>query len=263
MSFHGVGHPFTNEGMARCCDALGSTPAEIWAVLTVETRGFGFLPDRRPQILFERHIFSRRTERRFDAVNPNVSNPVPGGYAGGAAEYSRLEVAIIFDRQRALESASWGIAQIMGFNHRSAGYSTVEAMVAAMVASEEAQLLAMANFIKSSGLDGTLRRKDWAAFAEGYNGKDFKKNQYDVRLAGAHARWQAMLPDLDLRAAQAALGYLGYDAGPVDGLRGRRTRSALIEFQQSKNLVPTGELDETTKTLLLASAYPAQRAAAG
>jgi hypothetical protein len=44
--------------------------AEIWAVFSVETSGCGFLTDRRPKILFERHIFSHLTNGRYDAQNP-------------------------------------------------------------------------------------------------------------------------------------------------------------------------------------------------
>ena len=48
MNFKGEGHPLSNEGMNQACHMLGVSESEIWAVLTVETRGFGFLQDRRP-----------------------------------------------------------------------------------------------------------------------------------------------------------------------------------------------------------------------
>ncbi len=259
MNFCGTGRPFDKEGMDRCCDVLGATAAQMWAVLTVETRGCGFLPDRRPQILFERHIFRKLTDARFDAADPNLSSSNPGGYRGGAAEYTRLQAAMELDRAAALKSASWGIGQVMGFNHQVAGFTSVEEMVEAMVQDEAAQLLAVASFIKRTGLDAALRRQDWVSFARGYNGKDFKRNEYDTRLAAAHARWSAALPDLELRAAQLALTYLGIDPGPIDGLRGRRTRSALIQFQEQHGLSVTGELDDATEAALLAEAFPAAR----
>jgi hypothetical protein len=161
------------------------------------------------------------------------------------------------DRDAALQSASWGIGQVMGYNYSVAGFATLDEIVAAMVKDEESQLLATASFIKSNGLDGALRRQDWVAFARGYNGRDFKSNDYDARLAAAHAKWKTILPDLELRVAQAALLYLGLDPGVIDGLRGRRTRSALIEFQSKHELSPTGELDDATESILLAAAFPA------
>jgi hypothetical protein len=41
-----------------------------------------------------------------------------------------------FDEQAALESASWGLGQVMGFNAKTAGFADVHAMVDAMVAGE-------------------------------------------------------------------------------------------------------------------------------
>ena len=241
--------------MDRVCETLAVTESEVWAVLTVETRGFGFLEDRRPQILFERHVFHRRTEGGFSDGNEDISNSKPGGYAGGLGEYTRLEKALKLDREEALMSASWGLGQVMGFNHGVAGIPSVQAMVEAMVKDEDSQLQAMANFIKGNRLDRALQRKNWVSFARGYNGKDFKKNEYDARLAAAHAKFQAILPDLGLRAAQSAMLYLGLDPGPIDGLRGRRTRSALSQFQEQAGLAATGELDDETESRLLAQAF--------
>jgi hypothetical protein len=242
--------------MDRVCDTLGVSEPEVWAVLTVETRGFGFLRDRRPQILFERHIFHNLTNGRHDVGHADISNTSRGGYIGGPGEYGRLERAMTLDRDAALQSASWGIAQIMGFNFKVAGFATVAPMIDAMVRDENGQLLAMASFIDGKGLAGALRRQNWVSFARGYNGADFKKNEYDTRLAAAHAKYQTILPDVALRTAQAALTYCGFDPGPVDGIRGRLTRSALTQFQEHVGLPPTGEPDQDTERALLAKGFP-------
>jgi hypothetical protein len=257
MNFQSQGRPLSDEGMDQVCSTLGVSESEVWAVLTVETRGFGFLQDRRPQILFERHIFHRRTQGRHDSGNADISNAKAGGYLSGPDEYTRLEKAMSLDREAALESASWGIAQVMGFNYEVAGFATIDAMVAGMVKDEDAQLLAMANFIKGNMLAGALQRQNWVSFARGYNGPEFKKNEYDTRLAAAHAKYKILLPDLALRTAQAALLYLGIDPGPIDGFRGRRTRSALTQFQEQSGLPDTGELDYDTESKLLAEAFSA------
>jgi hypothetical protein len=255
MNFQDQGRPLSDEGMDQSCNILGVADPEVWAVLTVETRGFGFLQDRRPLILFERHIFHRLTSGRYDAGNADISNEKAGGYVGGSGEYSRLEKAMAIDREAALQSASWGIGQVMGFNYKVAGFATPGAMVEAMVKDENAQLLAMANFIKGNNLAGALQRRNWVSFARGYNGPEFKKNEYDTRLAAAHAKYKTILPDLTLRTAQAALLYLGFDPGPIDGLRGRRTRSALMLFQAQSALPETGDLDHDTERKLLATAF--------
>lgn len=255
MNFQSQGRPLSDEGMNHICDILSVSEPEVWAVLTVETRGFGFLQDRRPQILFERHIFHKLTKGKHDTGNSDISNAKPGGYAGGPGEYPRLEKAMKLDQESALQSVSWGIGQIMGFNYEIASFATVDTMVADMVKDEHAQLLAMANFIKGNGLDGALKRQNWTSFARGYNGADFKRNDYDTRLASAHAKYKISLPDLALRTVQAALLYLGFDPGPIDGVRGRRTHSALMQFQERFGLPETGELDLDTENKLLAETF--------
>src|SRR5262245_45938881 len=99
--FAGTAHPLNRDGLVAAAEHVGIRPALLWSVVAVETSGCGFLPDRRPAILFERHIFSSRTGRRFDGSHPDISGP-PGGYGPpGAPQYRRLEAAIVCDRTAA------------------------------------------------------------------------------------------------------------------------------------------------------------------
>ena len=235
--FQGAGLVIDAGGIAAVCDMLSVYAAEVWAVLTVETRGCGFLADRRPLILFERHYFSRLTKRKFDAEVPDISNKQWGGYGGGAREYDRLARAVKLDRVAALSSASWGLGQVMGENCKAAGFQGVEPMVKAFVESENAQLEGMARFIASIGADKHLRAHNWPAFAAAYNGPDYARNSYDERLRAAHQKYvTGSLPDLQVRSIQAYLIYLDYNPGPVDGVVGRFTRSALRMFQEREGL---------------------------
>jgi hypothetical protein len=110
-------------------------------------------------------------------------------------------------------------------------------MVAAFVESENAQLAGMARFIASIGADKHLRAHNWPAFAAAYNGPAYAQNSYDERLRAAHQKYlTGALPDLDVRAIQAYLVYLDYNPGPVDGVVGRFTRSALRMFQEREGL---------------------------
>ncbi len=98
--FEGKGIALSEQGLKDAGDALGVGPPALWAVMTVETKGCGFLPDRRPLILFERHWFRKLTGGKFDAAAPDLSNPVWGGYgASGAHQHERLERAIKLDPQ--------------------------------------------------------------------------------------------------------------------------------------------------------------------
>lgn len=243
--FTGAALPLSEQGFARVLDILNVGAAEVWTVLSVETSGFGYLPDRRPLILFERHIFSKQTGGAFDAGNPAISSPKPGGYVGGANEYDRLAAALALNRHAALNSTSWGIGQVMGFNSKAAGYDPVEAMVDAMVHDEDAQLAAMANFVRSEGLHRHLGKHEWAGFARGYNGPDFARNQYDQRLASLFQQFSTgPLPHLQVRQAQAMLTYLRFDPNGVDGIAGKRTRSAAALFREKNGMGASDAIDD-------------------
>jgi predicted anti-sigma-YlaC factor YlaD len=53
-----------------------------------------------------------------------------------------------------------------------------------------------------------------------------------------------------VRSAQQALNRLGFDAGPVDGRIGSRTRTAIADFQASRGLSVSRELDDATTSAL-------------
>jgi len=169
----------------RAANLLGIEVAAIRAVVSVEASSSGFLPDGRPKILFERHLFWSFTPQPVSQTRPDLSNPKPGGYLGGAAEWDRLNDAIKFDRVAALRAASWGLGQVLGDNYQVAGYNDVEAFVRAMCVSEGKQLDAMVNYIRGNHLDVALRRQDWTSFAIGYNGPA-GAGVYDIKIADAY-----------------------------------------------------------------------------
>ncbi|HET9183459.1 MAG TPA: N-acetylmuramidase domain-containing protein [Candidatus Angelobacter sp.] len=244
LPFQGGGDPLSSNGFTAVASSLNVNAPEIWTILAVETSGCGYLPDRRPQILFERHIFHKLTGGRFD--DGSISDPTPGGYGPrGAPQYDRLLRAIAKDRSAALQSASWGLGQIMGMNFRSAGFDNVEQMVQAMVDSEDQQLLAMAKFLTATGLSSALKVHNWASFARGYNGPNFAINRYDVKLNGEFQKYSAAgIPDLDVRAAQLYLTYLGFHPGSVDGIAGQHTLDALAQFQSQQGSAATTVIDD-------------------
>ena len=244
--FAGAAEALTQGGIATFLKVTHTQAADLWAVLAVETSGCGFLPDRRPKILFERHQFHALTRGIYDRAHPDISGPHAGGYgAGGAGQYDRLAKAVALDRENALKSTSWGIAQTMGVCHKEAGFSDVEAMVAAMTHSEDAQLLAMAAYLDATRLAAPLSRNDWIAFAEGYNGPDYAGNNYDGLLRQFHGRFrQGPLPDVALRAMQVALTCRGYDTHGIDGMAGPDTQAAIRRFQAGHGLPETGCVDE-------------------
>jgi hypothetical protein len=243
--FQGTGAPLTPTGFDsanKVIDPANNAPdqasklAALWCILAVETRGFGYQSDKRLKVLFERHIFHQCTGGRFDAIAPDLSNPVPGGYSGGAAEYDRIKRAVALDRKAALESASWGLGQVMGFNATSIAYQSTDSMIADFNTGEDAQLLGCARFITAtSALQKAFISRNWARVAFFYNGKNYAKNHYDTNLAANYAKFQQKAPDIDIRAAQARLTYLGFNPGGIDGIAGALSVAALKAFQQSKS----------------------------
>lgn len=192
LSFRGAAKRLDDIDLPKLGHQLGVGEDELHAFLDVETRGTGFDQQGRPRILFERHKFYKYVpaEKRTEAVNAGLASKTPGGYGKESEQYDKLLRAIKIDRKAALYACSWGLGQVMGFNHLLAGYQTVDAMVEAFMADEENQLQASVNFIKNTGLADELRRHDWAGFAKGYNGENFRINRYDEKLAEAFAKWK-------------------------------------------------------------------------
>jgi hypothetical protein len=235
--FTGTGTPLSANGFATALNQLGCKAEALWSVLATETSGCGYMDDRRPKILFERHIFHRLTSGQFDAQDPDISAPTPGGYGpAGAHQYDRLQAAILLNETAALQSASWGLGQILGTNFAAAGYANVQDMVDAFVGAEDAQLAGMASFIAGSAMKAAITAQNWASFARLYNGPDYAANNYDGHLASYYAGYVAHgCPDIGIREVQILLNYQGY-AVTIDGQFGPETGSALAQFRAKMGL---------------------------
>src|SRR5213082_651548 len=92
LEFVGTAFPLSQGGVNETLTSSGLGIAELWAVVSVETSGCGYLPDRRPKILFERDVFSRLTEHRYDAGDADISQPAAGGYGTASPASYRCSV---------------------------------------------------------------------------------------------------------------------------------------------------------------------------
>lgn len=189
--FKGRAKRLDDVDLPRLGKLIGVGEDEIHAVIDVETAGGGFDASGRPKMLFEPHIFYRELgpARRAVAVGKGLAYPKWGTKPYPKDSYPRLAEAMEIDRAAALRSASWGLGQIMGFNHKLVGYADVESMVSAFCIDEEYHLRAMVDFILTEHLDDDLRRHDWSGFARGYNGAGYATHGYHTRLAAAYAKW--------------------------------------------------------------------------
>lgn len=187
----------TDADFARAAKELNCEVAAIRAVAEVEAAGAGFLPDGRPTILYEAHVFHKESggkhARSLDRKAKPLSSPswnkslygMPGAH-----QHNRYEDARALNADAANKACSWGTFQILGQNYKACGYDSSQAFVDAMWGGADAHLDAFVKFIKANKLDGALRAKNWASFARGYNGPSYSQNQYDKKMAAAYERWK-------------------------------------------------------------------------
>jgi N-acetylmuramidase len=77
----------------------------------------------------------------------------------------------------------------MGKNYRAAGYNSVSQMVDRMASAESEHLAAFVRFVQAdTAMHQALKAKDWAGFAKRYNGRRYKDNDYDAKMAEAYQR---------------------------------------------------------------------------
>ena len=160
-------------------DTLGVDPCFISAVAANESNRSGFLPDGSTVVRFEKHVFKREL-KRF-GQDPAQADALTG------TKMSTVERAMKINRVAALRATSWGMFQIMGFNHEAAGYKTVDEFVQAQGSGEQAQLDSFVAFVKANGLVSAMKKLNYAAFARRYNGPNYAENKYGEKLARAFA----------------------------------------------------------------------------
>lgn len=85
---------------------------------------------------------------------------------------------------------------------------------------------------------------------------DPASNGYDIPEAWIESgETTASIENFDVRKAVSDLQQLlndrGYDAGPVDGLIGQKTRTAIVAFQRDAGLEPNGEINQSLVEKLL------------
>lgn len=192
MDFVGTGTRLADVDLPRMGALIGVGEDEIHALLDVESAGKGFDDKRRLKMLFEPHVFYRELtnpDERQQAERLGLAYAKWGLKPYPSDSYPTLIAAMRINATAALRSASWGLGQIMGFNHVKAGFEEVESMIHSFKTGEAAQLQAMVLFIKNSGLADHLRRHRWASFARGYNGKGYSKHGYHTKLEAAYKKW--------------------------------------------------------------------------
>jgi len=183
----------TEEDYKAAADQLGVEIAAVKAVAEVESSGqsmWTLAGHLRPPIRLEAHWFGKLTGYRFNDSHPHISRQqwTPSVAAKTKLEaWEQFNEASSLNEGAAIQATSWGLFQIMGFHYKALGFATPQDMKAAAF-TEPGQLDLFVRFILANRpLQDALQRKDWHAFAAGYNGPG-AVDVYAPKIANAYER---------------------------------------------------------------------------
>lgn len=165
---------------AAIAERLNVRPSLVRAIAVIETAEKGLTDRGYPVVRLEaaywrNYRLGTRAAQGFDkAKNSRDLNTRWG-------QFNEMAKA---DREAAILCHSFGWAQIMGFNHRTAGYERADNFLRAMM-TLEGQAEAFIGFCQGSPLLlDAMRREDIGTIALHYNGPAYRRNDYDKKLVG-------------------------------------------------------------------------------
>jgi hypothetical protein len=134
-------------------------PAVALAIFAVES-GRAYDVDTKLVIArFEPHVFKRFTGKA-----------VAASHSSQKAEWTSIAEAYAIDPDAALRSASYGLPQLMGFNHGVTPYASAKDLLLAFQRSCREQIAGFFGFVRKNGLEDKARKEDFVGFARKYNG---------------------------------------------------------------------------------------------
>lgn len=157
---------------------LNIEPAIALAVFSVES-GRAYDNDTHLVIIrFEPHVYKHYSGKEISA--PHTSQ---------AAEWQSFKDAYLLDPKAAMLSTSFGLPQIMGFNHKIVSYREPEDMIFAFQNSCVNQIEGFFNFCVYNDLDVKIKNEDFVGFALKYNGSG-REQLYAAKIKAylTHAR---------------------------------------------------------------------------
>lgn len=180
---------------------LGDTNTKrIKAIGKVETNGSAWFSDGVSKILYERHYFYKFVKKIIYLPGYSdhfLSNPKWGGYTMDFNKNSindsweKLAFAACIDPVGAFSSVSISSFQVMGGYYKELGYNNPIDMLYEVTRDEAVHYKLLVGFIlnvakiKNSFLKISTNSEANRAFCKAYNGSQYEKNQYHVKLAKA------------------------------------------------------------------------------
>lgn len=257
--------------IAQHAKRLSVQPAALQAVIAVESAGSGFTGNL-VTIRWEGHYFWRLLPERLRNVARSQGLADPRAQAvknprSMADRHALLERAKAIHAEAALKSISMGAGQVMGDHAERLGYRDVFEMWDANH-TWQGQYDCMILYVEKFGLVDELQRRDWAGFARGYNGPNYRKFAYDTKLRNAFIGFGGSRDgtiDQSLRmgdrrvsrvrALQNRLTELGFHVA-ADGDFGPGTKRAVQSFQLANGLTPDGIVGPNTQAALDVASVP-------
>jgi len=268
--YQGKVNKISDSDFRRIAKQYDIPESRLRAVVEVEARGSGYYgATDLLTALYEPHVAYAHSsgEARKALVSAGLAYPKwKRDYP--KTSYDRIDKAAkIAGEEVAALATSWGMGQIMGFNHDAVGFSTALEMVKNFAVSEANQVEGMLKFITSKKLLTKLKNGDWKGFAYGYNGAGYAENSYDIKLAAADKKWAVKLNNKDVpnqtelptvpsitkgakgevvKSLQQGLKDLGFDV-TVDGDFGGHTEEIVKQFQEQNGLTVDGQAGPATR----------------
>ena len=264
MTFKGTGKRLSQGDVGKAAKQIGIETAVLLAFLEVEAAGRGFDNLNRPKMLFEPHIFWRKLSGQLRSAAASLGLAYARWKRNYPKEsYTRLTKAIDIAEEPAFLSASYGLGQIMGFNHKSAGHSTAKEMFETAKQGEREQLIQLVTLMKSWGMAEMLRSgrdytnpDNWRKAAKKYNGGGYAKHGYHIKMAHAYVKHSGGASFASkkvsnvlkrgskgelVRNLQTDLQSLGYEfILGIDGRFGNETEIHVKTFQKDNGLKVDG-----------------------
>jgi peptidoglycan hydrolase-like protein with peptidoglycan-binding domain len=171
----GAGGSFAGIDLGSLSRETGIEPAFLMAILQQESAG------NPSAIRFEPHLFNRKSKNGkvpFTAAEGKTFSLTSSETNKGA-----FERAYNIDADAAVRSTSWGLGQVLG-GHLINLYGGPERGIEAFWGNpRKVSLELIVEWIKANPRAvSAAKNKDFANFARIYNGRNYKMNNYDVKL---------------------------------------------------------------------------------
>jgi hypothetical protein len=174
----------TKQQIKQLAESNGYEYASIQALINVESSGKGF-DETTGKILIQ---FEPAWYRKYEPFTPSGAWSV-NKVERQAAEWKAFNNAYAYHPIAAMMSTSIGMMQVMGFNYKACGFADVGEMWDYAKVSEANQVEIAIRFIKSKKeLDHALVLKNWPNVALYYNGENFWKHKYHIKLRDEYVK---------------------------------------------------------------------------